>query len=61
MKKYLKKYWPLAVAVILIVLNCMLTFKDNGHKNKGDGTKVKVDSTVYVDTIPYLVLVQRTL
>lgn len=59
MKKYLKKYWPLAVAVILIVLNCMLTFKDNGHKNKGDGKKVKVDSTVYVDTIPYLVPVPK--
>ncbi len=61
MKKYLKKYWSLAVAVVLVGLNCLLLFEDSGHENKGDGTKVMVDSTVYVDTIPYLVLVQRTL
>ena len=49
----------MAVAVVLVGLNCLLLFEDSGHENKGDGTKVMVDSTVYVDTIPYLVPVPK--
>ena len=58
MKNYFKKHWALIVAVILIGLGD-LPFKGCGHKDKSDNTRVKIDSTVYVDTIPYLVPVPK--
>lgn len=52
MKKFWKRYWPLLVASILIVCNTIWYCRDKAaHRNE---PKVKVDSTTYVDTIPYL-------
>lgn len=52
MKKFWKKYWPLLLASLLIVCNAIwLCCDKEAHRNE---PKVKVDSTTYVDTIPYL-------
>lgn len=57
MKKFLKKYWSLIVAFLLIVFNTIWCCRDNeAHRNE---PKVKVDSTTYVDTIPYLMPVPK--
>lgn len=58
MKKFLKKYWALALAVIVILLNAWMVIGADDKKYKG-GTEVKADSTVYVDTVPYLMPIPK--
>ena len=57
MKKFWKRYWPLLVAFLLIVCNTIWLFRDK-EKQRNEA-KVKVDSTTYVDTIPYLLPVPK--
>lgn len=58
MKKFWKNYWPLIVAALLILTNTWKVLSYDKKHNRNE-SKVKVDSTTYVDTVPYLMPVPK--
>lgn len=58
MKDFLRKHWALLLAALLILLNAWLASWLEDHRGKPEETE-RIDSTTYVDTIPFLVPTAR--